>query len=143
MNESAKKPGVIFVDRRRLDDTGDLRDALAPEPEPPAPPMAPAAAAAPAAAPEAPDGEAPQAVKFEQVIQSLVAPVQMVLSGQAGAVSRDEAMAHLNFTIEAVELIERKTRGQLTAPEAQYLKTVSGSLKMIFMQMMNPPAGKP
>ena len=143
MNEPAKKSGVIFVDRRRLDDTGDLRDALTPEPpEPPEPPAAPAVPAAAPAPPESAAEAEPQAVKFEQVIQSLVAPVQMVLSGQAGAVSRDEAMAHLNFTIEAVELIERKTRGQLTPAESQYIKSVTGSLKMIFMQMMTP-AGKP
>jgi hypothetical protein len=140
MSEPARKSGVNFVDRRRLDDTGDLRDASAPEPpEPPAPPPPEPAAVA---APEGAAADGPQTVKFEQLLQSLVAPVQMVLSGQAGAVSREEALGHLNFTIEAVELLERKTRGNLTPAEAQALKSVSGSLKMIFMQMMNP-AGKP
>lgn len=139
MNEPTHKTGVKFVDRRRLDDTGDLREGaeLAPPPEAAAAPVP-----APEPAPAAAEAEPAQAVKFEQVLQSLVAPVQMVLSGQAGAVSREEALAHLNFTIEAVELLERKTRGNLTAPEAQALKSVGGSLKMIFMQMMTP-AGKP
>ena len=94
----------------------------------------------PAPAPENPEAEAAGPVKFEQVIQSLVAPVQMILSGQAGQVSPEEAVAHLNFTIEAVELLERKTRGHLTTTEAAFLKTVGGSLKMIYMQMMAPPA---
>ena len=140
MNEPTPKTGVKFVDRRRLDDTGDLREGaeLTPAPEAVLPV---AAAPPPEAAAAGTEAESAQAVKLEQVLQSLVAPVQMVLSGQAGAVSREEALAHLNFTIEAVELLERKTRGNLTAPEAQALKSVAGSLKMIFMQMMTP-AGK-
>ena len=163
MAESDKSSPVKFVDRRRLSDDGELRTDL--PPEPPAPPVAPApvptasasesevtyefpgtdAAGTPAAAPDAPAQENPEAeaagpVKFEQVIQSLVAPVQMILSGQAGQVSPEEAVAHLNFTIEAIELLERKTRGHLTTTEAAFLKTVGGSLKMIYMQMLAPPA---
>lgn len=168
MAESDKSAPVKFVDRRRLSDDGELRTDLPPEPSPPLPPAAepPIAASEPevtyefqgAAAPDAqppsknpageplasetldnPEPEATGPVKFEQVIQSLVAPVQMILSGQAGQVSPEEAVAHLNFTIEAVELLERKTRGHLTPPEAAFLKTVGGSLKMIYMQMMAPP----
>ena len=166
MAESDKSPAVKFVDRRRLSDDGELRTDL--PPEPPAPVAVPArpepapeaeavydfqespgasdaatnaAAAGPAGepAPESADAGAAGPVKFEQVIQSLVAPVQMILSGQAGQVSPEEAVAHLNFTIEAVELLERKTRGHLTTTEAAFLKTVGGSLKMIYMQMMAPP----
>ena len=165
MAESDKSPAVKFVDRRRLSDDGELRTDLPPEPPAPAavparPVPAPEAEAvydfqgSPAAseaatdaaatpgepAPESPEAGAAGPVKFEQVIQSLVAPVQMILSGQAGQVSPEEAVAHLNFTIEAVELLERKTRGHLTTTEAAFLKTVGGSLKMIYMQMMAPPA---
>lgn len=154
MAEFDKSTAVKFVDRRRLSDDGELRQDL--PPEPPAPPVvevapppptgaeadaaaAPGDEAAPAFPPENPEGESGGPVKFEQVIQSLVAPVQMILSGQAGQVSPEEAVAHLNFTIEAVELLERKTRGHLTAVEAAFLKSVGGSLKMIYMQMMAPP----
>jgi hypothetical protein len=152
MAEPDKSAAVKFVDRRRLSDDGELRQDLPPEPPPPAPepsPAPPAAAGAPTDAPadapapemppENPEGEPAGPVKFEQVIQSLVAPVQMILSGQAGQVSPEEAVAHLNFTIEAVELLERKTRGHLSATEAAFLKSVGGSLKMIYMQMMAPP----
>lgn len=163
MAESDKSSPVKFVDRRRLSDEGELRTDL--PPEPPAPPAAPAPApmasatesevtyefpgrdaadpqvpAPDAAMPQNPETETTGPVKFEQVIQSLVAPVQMILSGQAGQVSPEEAVAHLNFTIEAVELLERKTRGHLTTTEAAFLKTVGGSLKMIYMQMLAPPS---
>lgn len=165
MAESDKSSAVKFVDRRRLSDDGELRTDLPPEPPAPAAESVPARPAPAAeaeavyemqdapgpfgAAPEAPVPETPAPgaaepepagpVKFEQVIQSLVAPVQMILSGQAGQVSPEEAVAHLNFTIEAVELLERKTRGHLTPSEAAFLKSVGGSLKMIYMQMMAPP----
>ncbi len=147
-----KSPTVKFVDRRRLDDAGEVR----PEAPPDAPSPAPAAVlpvpVPPAAAPADPAEPAPAEddgipgeggpVRFEQILQSLVAPVQMMLSGQAGPVSREQLLADVNFTIEALDLLERKTRGRLTEGEARYLKSAGGSLKMIYMQLMNPPAGK-
>ncbi len=126
-SEAASEPEVTY----------EFQGAAAPDGQPP--PKNPAGEPFASETPDNPEPEATGPVKFEQVIQSLVAPVQMILSGQAGQVSPEEAVAHLNFTIEAVELLERKTRGHLTTTEAAFLKTVGGSLKMIYMQMMAPP----
>jgi len=146
-----KSSAIRFVDRRRFDDEGDLRADAPPEPPPAAPPVAAAPSPAPAApaagsgapgADDVPADEPGGPVRFEHLLQSLVAPLQMLLSGQAGPVGRDEMLAQVNFTIEAVELLERKTRGNLTEREAQGLKSAGGQLKMIYMQLMNAPAGK-
>src|SRR5689334_5988506 len=128
----APKAAVKFVDRRRLDDAGEVRpdappDAPAPAPAPAAPPAAAPAPAAAAPEAGAPDAAAPEEeagpVRFEQILQALIAPVQLMLSGQAGPVSREQILADVNFTIEALDLLERKTRGRLTEGEARYLKS--------------------
>lgn len=182
VEQEEPKKSFKVVDRRRFHEDGTARDGpdvqqdrprMDPTP-PPSPPPAPApsglapaltpapaaAAAAPArAAPEAAASasaaEAPGALSFSMFMQSLAQQALMQLGlmpwphGQ-----RELHLEQARDTIDIVQLLKAKTKGNLTAEETQLVDTVVYELKMSWVEVqqaiarskgakMPPPPGAP
>ncbi len=173
-----KKSSFKVVDRRRFTDDGDERsgpdvpteDRVRNDPKVEAPKKPAAAAPAPAspvststgpAAPEAPKPQAPKlppqpnALTFSMFLQSLAQQALM----QMGLIpwphgQRELALDQARDTIDIVELLQAKTKGNLDAQEQQLMDTVVYELKMSFVEVqqaiarsraakMPPPPGAP
>lgn len=160
-----KKSAFKVVDRRRFTDDGDERagpdvpkedkvrvdpkvDAMKTKPETPRPtpgaaPTTPANGNAPAEAPKPiPEGPKlppqPNALTFSMFLQSLAQQALM----QMGLIpwphgQRELALDQARDTIDIVELLKSKTKGNLDAQEQQLMDTVVYELKMSFVEVQN------
>ena len=146
-----KKSSFKVVDRRRFTDDGDQRTG------PDVPPTdrvrndAPVASAAPSAAPaaaaavaptEAPapaaavDDTPPGALNLSMFLQSLAQQGLM----QMGLIpwphgQRELALDQARDTIDILELLKAKTRGNLNADEQKLMDTIVHELKLSFMEV--------
>lgn len=166
-----KKSSFKVVDRRRFTDDGDQRegpDVPTEDPvrrDPPPPPAPVAAAPAPAAdgedAAPAPAGAATEhktasGLTFSMFIQSLAQQGLM----QMGLIpwphgQRELALEQARDTVEILELLQTKSKGNLTAEEKQLMDTIVYELKMSFVEVQQaiarsragamppPPGGAP
>lgn len=146
-----KKSAFKVVDRRRFTDEGDQRtgpDVPTGDPVRKDPP--PAAAAAPAgpgdvvaatAGPGAPPAPAadtgpPGALNLSMFLQSLAQQGLM----QMGLIpwphgQRELALEQARDTVDILEMLKAKTKGNLTAEEQQLMDTVVYELKMSFVEV--------
>ena len=150
--EREKKSSFKVVDRRRFTDDGDERsgpdvptndrvrvdpkvEVKAPSVEAAAPPKAEAAQqGAPAAQPAAPPADG--SLNFSMFLQSLAQQALM----QMGLIpwphgQRELAIEQARDTIDIVELLKQKTKGNLTPQEQQLMDTVSYELKVSFVEV--------
>lgn len=156
-----KKSSFKVVDRRRFTDDGDERDGpdvptedkvrvdpkveAKTKPEQPRP-TPPAAGNGNAAPPEAqkPIPEGPKlppqanALTFSMFLQSLAQQALM----QMGLIpwphgQRELALDQARDTIDIVELLKAKSKGNLDAQEQQLMDTVVYELKMSFVEVQN------
>ena len=150
--EQAERPRSFAVtDRRSLTDEGEQRTAASPAADPP--PAPPADAGAPPAPPEPPGpAAAPQAasqtsagaraprrlppVDFPTFVLSLGSSALMHL-GEAphpgsGETGQDLALA--KHTIDILSMLEEKTRGNLSQPEAQLLENLLFDLRLRYVE---------
>jgi hypothetical protein len=145
-HEGEKKFKV--VDRRRFTEDGDARtgpDVAPPEPvrrEPPPPaPAQKAAEQKPAEAPKKTDPkkaaeEAPNGLTFGLFIQSLAQQALM----QLGLIPWPHGQRELHLeqardTIDILQLLKAKTKGNLAADETQLLDTAIAELKMSWVEV--------
>lgn len=160
---SEPKKGFKVVDRRRFNEDGTTREgpdvapeAARPEPAkaaPPASPAAPPKAAAPTPAAEAPQAqppagqkaeapgkptpeEAPGGLTFAIFIQSLAQQALM----QLGLIPWPHGQRELHLeqardTIDILQLLKAKTKGNLNAEETQLMDTIVYELKMSWVEV--------
>lgn len=158
---SEPKKGFKIVDRRRFNDDGTAREgpdvapeAARPEPvkaqPPPAAKPAPAAQPAPAVQAEAPKAEAKQAeaakkpspeeapggLTFSIFIQSLAQQALM----QLGLIPWPHGQRELHLeqardTIDILQLLKAKTKGNLNAEETQLMDMIVSELKMSWVEV--------
>jgi len=145
-----KKVAFKVVDRRRFTDEGDQRtgpdvptgDPVRKDPPPvvAAPAPAPAAGAAPTApgapAPAPADTGPPGALNLSMFLQSLAQQGLM----QMGLIpwphgQRELALEQARDTVDILEMLKAKTKGNLTAEEQQLMDTVVYELKMSFVEV--------
>ncbi len=157
-DEKEYSEGFKVVDRRLFGEDGKLRDAAHQErqpisPTPGAPPSSspsrpPALPRAEASAPSRPqpdwDEEAPGA-DFEMLISYLSTTVMFqlgLLPGPSGErIPAD--LANARRTIDLLEVLEQKTRGNLTPDEARLLDDVLADLRMGYVEVETQLAKKP
>ena len=150
MNEE-KKVAFKVVDRRRFTDEGDQRtgpDVPTGDPVRKDPPPVVAAAAAPAVgladdvnaaaapAPAPPDAGPPGALNLSMFLQSLAQQGLM----QMGLIpwphgQRELALEQARDTVDIIEMLKAKTKGNLTAEEQKLMDTVVYELKMSFVEV--------
>ena len=147
-----KKTAFKVVDRRRFTDEGDQRtgpdvptgDPVRKDPPTPAPKAASAlagpgddVAAGPGAPPAAaPDAGPPGALNLSMFLQSLAQQGLM----QMGLIpwphgQRELALEQARDTVDILEMLKAKTKGNLTAEEQQLMDTVVYELKMSFVEV--------
>jgi hypothetical protein len=129
---------IKVVDKRRFDDEGEERED-APEKE-----EAPAAQEAPAAGQEMPKGEMPP-VDFITFVLSLSQTAFLSLGlgpemepGKSFPVDLQSA----RWTIEALEMLHEKTKGNLTGEEERIFERLMAELRMAYVQVAGKE-GKP
>ncbi len=144
-----KEDAIRVVDRRRFTEDGDLRpDWEAPEPTPAAgadetpPAAAPEeTSAAPRSAPagdeprppepESSDSSAATAPLFLDLVNGLAQQAALFIEGAQGFPA-DPAQAQR--LIDYLGVLETKTRGNLSAEEAQILSNIVFQLRALFVQ---------
>jgi len=163
-----KKVSFKVVDRRRFTDDGDQRDGpdvprgdkvrvdppMPKAPPAPAPQAAAQAGQGPAAGP-VDDDAPPGALNFSMFLQSLAQQGLM----QMGLIpwphgQRELALDAARDTIDILELLKKKTKGNLGPEEQKLMDTVVNELKLSFVEVqqaiarsragaMKPPPGVP
>lgn len=136
--ENDSSPKIKVVDRRWFSDDGSLREERpvgAPRPEPEKRPKVEAPAPAPAQEAVA-GGEEPAAARatsqsFLDLVATLAQQAQLLLVGAQGFPRQPEAARRL---IDYLGVLETKTRGNLSAEEAQLLSNVIFDLRSLFLQ---------
>lgn len=152
MSESGEGTRKIkVVDRRRFDDSGDLRpDRPAPAPvesvvipdageqSPPEPefrPASPPVQEPPAGPPEPGAGGADSSTTasplFIDLVAGLAQQAEMLLTGAQGMPAQP---AEAQRVIEYLSMLEIKTAGNLSAEEKQILSNVVFQLRTLFVQ---------
>jgi hypothetical protein len=162
--EKHDEPKFKVVDRRRFHEDGTTREGpdVAPEPPPRAEPLpaAPSAAGAatkggasspgaapkpgapqqpagtPASKPAAPAEDAPGGLSFSIFIQSLAQQALM----QLGLIPWPHGQRELHLeqardTVDILQLLKAKTKGNLNAEETQLIDTVLYELKMSWVEV--------
>jgi hypothetical protein len=132
---------IKVVDRRRFDEEGELRpDRPAPEPKPaesrrepeqsPAtpPPRNEVATDSGSAKPGSGSGSSPV---FMELIAALAQQAEILISGAQGLPAQPEEAQRV---IDYLSVLETKTRGNLTAEEAQVLSNVVFQLRALYVQ---------
>ncbi len=126
---------IKIVDRRRFDDDGEERED-APEKEEAPPPAEPAA--------QAPGQEAMPPVDFITFILSLsqTAFLSLGLGPELeGGKSFPVDLQSARWTIEALEMIQDKTKGNLTGEEERIFERLLAELRMAYVQVSGQHGG--
>ncbi len=150
MSESDEGSNRIkVVDRRRFDESGDLRPDRPPSPEKkatspplqepasPAPKATPAAAEAPgyetAARPSAaePGGTETTSPLFLDLVAGLAQQAEILMTGGQGLPAQP---AEAQRVIEILSMLESKTTGNLSTEEKQVLSSVVFQLRALYVQ---------
>lgn len=145
MNDGGQGPKKIkVVDRRPFDESGELRpDRPAPPPKPPVEPASPRAERTAAAGPE--PGPRPQAAAgarpstagaatsplFLDLVAWLAQQAEILVTGGQGLPAQP---AEAQRVIEYLAMLESKTKGNLSAEEAQILSNVIFQLRALYVQ---------
>jgi hypothetical protein len=142
-----KKATFKVVDRRRFTDDGDQRsgpdvptaDPVRVEPTPPAPAPAPVTAAPTGAGPapaDEPEMTTASGLTFSMFIQSLAQQGLM----QMGLIpwphgQRELALEQARDTIDILELLKAKTKGNLNGEEQKMMDGIVHELKLSFVEV--------
>jgi hypothetical protein len=140
-NEGSRK--IKVVDRRRFDETGDLRpDMPKPKPRPVAPPpQAAAEPVRPASQPSKPGtaGPAPGSKPggetsplFLDLVAGLAQQAEILMTGGPGMPAQP---AEAQRVIEILAMLESKTVGNLSSEEKQLLSNIVFQLRALYVQM--------
>ncbi len=134
-DEKQDSPGFKVVDRRLFGEDGALREDARRTEKADSPKTKPPASSPSAPAPERPPAESDPG--FETLVSylSTTALFQLgLLAGPGGeAIPPDPVNAHR--TINLLEVLQRKTRGNLTSEESRLLEDVLYDLRMSFLEI--------
>ena len=145
MNDGGQGPKKIkVVDRRPFDDSGELRpDRPAPPPKPPAEPAPPQPERTGGRRPETgprpqdaeaarpPAGGAATSPLFLDLVAGLAQQAEILIVGGQGLPAQP---AEAQRVIEYLAMLESKTKGNLSAEEAQILSNVIFQLRALYVQ---------
>ncbi|MCU0302463.1 MAG: DUF1844 domain-containing protein [Thermoanaerobaculales bacterium] len=128
LSESAEGPRRIkVVDRRRFDDSGELR--------PDAPPTVTTSprSAAPAATPAVRENPSTAVTSphFLDLVAGLAQQAELLITGAQGLPAQP---AEAQQVIEILGMLESKTKGNLSGEEKQVLSNVIYQLRTLFLQ---------
>ncbi|MGA2629436.1 MAG: DUF1844 domain-containing protein [Terriglobia bacterium] len=144
-DEKNDSPGFKVVDRRSFATGGERREEPAPQelPKPPAaaPPEPPPAAETF----EDPDAEETGAPGFDTIISylSTTAMFQLGLLAGPGGERIPPDLMNAHRTIDMLEILQKKTQGNLTASESQLLEEVLYELHMSYVAVQQRFTQKP
>lgn len=134
---SEKDEGIKVVDRRRVDEEGTERET--PAATETAAPAAPAAAPAENPAPPPSTGSAHGTIQidFSAFIQSLGQQALMHLGMLPHPESgeRKREMEAARQTIDILQMLHEKTKGNLTEDEKQLFEALLHDLRLVFVQV--------
>ena len=146
MPEDKENPsGFKVVDRRSWTSEGDRRDT----PEPVAPAAAPAPVQPPGRASAAPDlsdgARSLDMPGFETIISylSTTALFQLGLLAGPGGEHIPPDLENAHRTIDMLEVLQEKTRGNLSKNESQLLEEVLYEMRMSFVEIQKRLAKSP
>ncbi len=132
------------VDKRAFREDGQVRQEAHEETWEPEPPLTPLQAEIHPATPEAPAMPEADSGGFEGVVQFLGATTMFqlgLMQGPGGErMPADFVSAH--HTIDMLEVLQRKTRGNLTPAETSLLEDVLYELRMSFVELEKHLANK-
>lgn len=141
--EKSEPAGFKVVDRRIFSEDGSVRQEVREGSGDPGP-----AATSPRTTPVAPEAQQfsdQDAAEFEGVVQFLGTTAMFQLGLMQGPdgerIPADLASAQL--TINMLEVLERKTRGNLTPQEAKLLEDILYELRMSFLEIEKRQSKKP
>lgn len=144
-NESA---GFKVVDRRTFSSEGSAREEHEPEARKPEPPRAAEApvrsrviASPEETAPEEPQGE-PSGFEMLVSYLSTTTMFQLGLLAGPGGERIPPDMANAQRTINLIDVLQEKTRGNLTPNESRLLDDVLYELRMTFLELQKRQARK-
>jgi hypothetical protein len=144
MPEDKEEPtGFRVVDRRSFGANGTRRDA-SPEEAPPERPSPPAPQAPTPTEAEEEDFEVGPA-GFETLVSylSTTAMFQLGLLQGPGGERIPPDLVNARRTIDLLEVVQQKTRGNLTADEAKLLEDVLYDLRLTYVEMTKRLSQKP
>ena len=142
--EQEEQPEIKVTDRRLFTPDGELRPGVTietPKAEPPASKQPSAdpkkAPEPPKAAPPEPPPEAQGTVQFEHLVMSLLttAMMQMGLAARPGEVQPPPDLAAAQETLELLQVLQQKTKGNLTPQEEEVLSGGLYELRMAFVEL--------
>ena len=143
--EKEESAGFKVVDKRTFREDGQVRHEAHEESRDPEPPLTPPRTETSPAIPEVPAMSEVDAGGFEGVVQFLgtTAMFQLgLMQGPGGErIPPDFVSAH--HTIDMLEVLQRKTRGNLTPEETSLLEDVLYELRMSFVELEKHLAKKP
>lgn len=131
------------VERERHRAGGEPRSTPAPGAPPPEPP--PNRARQPAPPTEAEEPEGPGEPNFAMFLSSLSMQAMVALGELPlpGTNERHEDPTQARYLIDILGVLEQKTRGNLTAEEAQFLEGALYELRLRYAQKTIPPVPPP
>jgi len=133
--------GFRVTDRRHFSETGERRQGAEEaepkkQPEPPKRPAEPAAKERPAEPPmrERPPGSAPR-IDFPSYVLSYYTQALMFLGEVPNPVTNtiEQDLEGVRHTVEILEMLQAKTKGNLSSEEEQLMDSVMYELRMKFM----------
>lgn len=141
--EKNESSGFKVVDRRTFSEDGSVRQKVR-EQSGDTGPVATSPQTTPVA-PEAQDFSDQDAAEFEGVVQFLgtTAMFQLGLMQGPGGERIPADLASAQLTINMLEVLERKTRGNLTPQEAKLLEDILYELRMSFLEIEKHQSKKP
>ena len=148
-DEKNEPSGFKVVDRRSFTSEGSPRAEHEPDTDRPASPPSPGRAARPqiieAGQPEPPDEELPgEPSGFETLVSylSTTTMFQLGLLAGPGGERIPPDMANAHRTIDLLEVLQDKTRGNLSSQESRLLDDVLYELRMTFVELQKRQARK-
>jgi Domain of unknown function (DUF1844) len=144
LDSNHESSGFRVVDRRLFSEDGSLRsEAREQEKEPVAPPAVPEAAAS-APPPSGPEASEEVSPAFETLVSylSTTALLQLGLMSDPAGLAQPPDVENARRTIELLEVLQEKTRGNLTRGEARLVEGVLYELHLSVVELENRPAKK-
>ncbi len=147
--EKNESSGFKVVDRRSFSNAGVRREGDAEEEKPSAPPPpSPAASTAPPEMGDEPTGEEVGEMEptgFETIVSylSTTAMFQLGLLAGPGGQRIPPDLVNARATIDMLEVLQEKTRGNLTGDESQLLEEVLYELRMSYVAVQQKYRQKP
>ncbi|PYV08406.1 MAG: DUF1844 domain-containing protein [Acidobacteria bacterium] len=127
--EEEEDTGFRVTDRRHFRETGELREDAPAEPQPKKERETPPRAAEP------PPGTSPPRIDFPSYLISYYSQALLFLGEVPNPVTKvvEQDLEGVRHTVDILEMIQEKTKGNLSSEEVQLLDSVLYEIRMKFM----------